>query len=92
MDDKIIRDFKDLAPDYKWDPSIFNAEPERVARIKEIIDTKLSQVDRIIILMYTDCQSFRKLGRRFGLSHSTVRKEVERIKGIIRNYYYGINA
>lgn len=92
MDDKIIRDFKDLAPDYKWDPSIFNAEPERVARIKEIIDTRLSQVDRIIILMYTDCQSFRKLGRRFGLSHSTVRKEVERIKGIIRNYYYGINA
>lgn len=90
MDDKIIRDFKDLAPDYKWDPSIFNAEPERVARIKEIIDTRLSQVDRIIILMYTDCQSFRKLGRRFGLSHSTVRKEVERIKGIIRNYYYGI--
>jgi DNA-directed RNA polymerase specialized sigma24 family protein len=89
MDRTIIRDYRDLAPDYAWDPSIFNAEPERVARVKEIIDTRLSQVDRTIFLMYTDCQSFRKLGKRFGLSHSTVRKEVERIKDIIRGYYYG---
>ena len=63
----------------------------RVARLKEIIDTKLSQVDKTIILLYADCQSYRKLGKNMRLSHMTIRREVIRIKKIILEEYNNAN-
>jgi DNA-directed RNA polymerase specialized sigma24 family protein len=84
---EIIRDFRDIKEDYKYNPDIMNPEDERVARIKEIINSKLSIVDKTIILLYIDCLSYRKLGKRLGLSHMTCRKEVIRIKNIILNEY-----
>ena len=64
-----------------------NDEPERSNAVKEIISTKLSKVDKTIILLYVDCQSYRELGKRFGVSHTTIRKEVQRIKNIILKEY-----
>jgi transcriptional regulator of aromatic amino acid metabolism len=58
-----------------------------VHRIKEIINNKLSIVDKTLILLYVDCQSYRKLGKRLGLSHMTCRKEIIRIKNIILKEY-----
>lgn len=83
----IIRDFKDIKEDYVFDADIMNMEDERVHRIKEIINTRLSLVDKTLILLYVDCLSFRKLGERLGLSHMTCRKEIVRIKKIILNEY-----
>ena len=80
---EIIRDYKDIKEDYKFDPSVMSKEDERVAAIKWIIGNKLSLVDKTLILLYTDCQSYRKLGKRLGLSHMTCRKEIVRIKNII---------
>ena len=84
---EIIRDFRDIKEDYVFDPDIMNMEDERVHRIKEIINTRLSLVDKTLILLYVDCQSFRKLGARLGLSHMTCWKEIIRIKNIILNEY-----
>lgn len=84
---KIIRDYKEIKEDYKFSADIMNMEDERVHRIKEIINTRLSLVDKTLILLYVDCQSFRKLGERLGLSHMTCRKEIIRIKNIILNEY-----
>ena len=84
---EIIRDYRDIKEDYKFSPDIMSNEDERVARIKEIISTKLSIVDKTLILLYTDCQSYRKLGKRLGLSHMTCRKEILRIKKIILQEY-----
>ena len=83
----IIRDFKEIKEDYKFNADIMSNEDERVARVKEIINTKLSIVDKTLILLYTDCQSYRKLGKRLGLSHMTCRKEIIRIKRIILEEY-----
>lgn len=83
----IIRDYRDIKEDYRFNPDIMSQEDERVARIKEIINTRLSLVDKTLILLYTDCQSYRKLGKRLGLSHMTCRKEIIRIKKIILNEY-----
>ena len=83
----IIREYKDIKEDYKFNPDIMSTEDEKVARIKEIINTRLSIVDKTLILLYTDCQSYRKLGQRLGLSHMTCRKEIIRIKKIILNEY-----
>ena len=84
---EIIRDFRDIKEDYVFDSDIMNMEEERVHRIKEIINTRLSLVDKTLILLYVDCQSFRKLGERLGLSHMTCRKEIIRIKNIILSEY-----
>ena len=82
-----FREFKDIEADYKFDPSIFTADEERVASIKYIIDNKLNRVDKTLILLYADCLSFRKMGQRLGFSHTTMRQEVKRIKGIILAEY-----
>ena len=82
-----FREFKDIEADYKFDPSIFTADEERVASIKYIIDNKLNRVDKTLILLYADCLSFRKMGQRLGFSHTTMRGEIKRIKGIILDEY-----
>lgn len=87
MISQVVKEYKEIREEYKFNPSIFNAEDPRVATIKEIIDTKLSQVDKTIILLYVDCLSYRKLGARMGLSHMTIRKEVMRIKALILEEY-----
>ena len=84
---EIIRDFKDIKEDYVFDPDIMNMEDERVHQVKEIINTKLSLVDKTLMLLYVDCLSYRKLGQRLGLSHMTCRKEIIRIKNIILTEY-----
>ena len=84
---EIIRDYKEIKEDYKFSADIMCNEDERVHRIKEIINTRLSLVDKTLILLYVDCQSFRKLGERLGLSHMTCRKEIIRIKNIILSEY-----
>ncbi len=87
-DKDFVRDYKDIAPDYAYDGSIFSTEDERVARVKWIIDNKLTQAEKIIILEYTDYQSYRKLGRKLGLSHTCVFNEVRRIKEKIKKEFY----
>ena len=78
---------KEIKQDYAYDSDIMSKDDERVAKIKMIIDTKLSLVDKTIILLYVDCQSYRKLGEKMHLSHMTVRREIIRIKKIILEEY-----
>lgn len=80
-------EFRHIKAEYAYNPDIMTLDEPRVARLKEIIDTKLSQVDRTIILLYCDCLSYRKLGEKMNLSHMTIRKEVLRIKKIILDEY-----
>lgn len=86
-ENEVVKEFREIKKEYAYDPGIMCPDDPRVARLKEIIDTKLSQVDKTIILLYADCRSFRKLGKKMGLSHMTIRKEVIRIKRIILEEY-----
>ena len=85
--DEVIAEFRKIKQEYTYNPDIMNEEDERLTRIKKIIDTKLSLADKTIILLYVDCQSYRKLGKRLGVSHMTLRREVQRIKNIILKEY-----
>lgn len=85
--DEVIAEFRKIKQEYTYNPDIMNEEDERLTRIKKIIDTKLSLADKTIILLYVDCQSYRKLGARLGVSHMTLRREVMRIKSIILKEY-----
>ena len=84
---EIVKEFRQIKQEYAWNPDIMCPDDPRVSRLKEIIDTKLSQVDKTIILLYVDCQSYRKLGKMMHLSHMTIRREVIRIKKIILEEY-----
>lgn len=89
---EIVKDFREIKEDYAWHPDMFTKDDERVAKVKEIINTRLSVVDKTIILLYVDCQSYRKLGKRLGVSHMTIRRECQRIKKIILEEYGKDNA
>lgn len=82
-----VKEFRQIRQEYAWNPDIMCQDDPRVARLKEIIDTKLSQVDKTIILLYCDCLSYRKLGKKMHLSHMTIRRECVRIKKIILEEY-----
>lgn len=85
---EVIAEFRKIKQEYTYNPDIMNEEDERLTRIKKIIDNKLSLADKTIILLYVDCQSYRKLGARLGVSHMTIRRECQRIKKIILDEYY----
>lgn len=84
---ELVSEFRKIRQDYTYNPDIMNEEDERLTRVKKIIDQKLSLADKTIILLYVDCQSYRKLGARLGVSHMTLRREVMRIKKIILEEY-----
>ena len=84
---EVVSEFRKIRQDYTYNPDIMNEEDERLTRVKKIIDQKLSLADKTIILLYVDCQSYRKLGARLGVSHMTLRREVQRIKKIILEEY-----
>lgn len=87
MDD-VVRAYKDIRKDYELDKTIFNDEPDKVRRVKEIVMTKLDPVDRTIILLYADCGSLRTLGKRLGISHASVKPIIDRIQERILSEYY----
>jgi DNA-directed RNA polymerase specialized sigma24 family protein len=82
-----VRAFRDICEDYTFDPDIMNDEPERVRLVKYIINRRLNQVDRTLIILYADCHSLRKLGARMGLSRTTVQQQINRIKKEILRIY-----
>lgn len=85
---EIVDRFKAIRQEYRYVPDIMTEdENDRATKLKWIINTRLSTVDRTIILLYADCQSYRKLGAMLGLSHMTVRKECLRIREQILQEY-----
>lgn len=83
----MARSYTQLREDYRFDGSIFSQEPERIARLKWIIDNRLTDVERILILLYVDRQSYRKLAKELTISHQTLAKEIRKIKAKILAEY-----
>lgn len=88
----VLRDYKEIRKDFEIDDSIFNAEPDKVRRIKEIVLNRLDQVERTLILLYADCGSLRDLGKRLGMSYGSVKRVLDPIKEKILTEYYEITA
>ena len=86
-ENEVVKEYRTIKEEYAYDTDILSKDDERVAKVKQIIDTRLSVVDKTIILLYADCQSYRKLGKKLGVSHMTIRRECMRIKKIILEEY-----
>lgn len=91
-DQEIAHTYKKIRDDYRYDDSIFSEEGEKSATLKWIIDNKLTEPERIIIILYVDCHSYRKLADTLTLSHQTCAKEVRRIRKKIIDEYNKIQT
>lgn len=77
------KQIKDILEDYAYDDDIFNDEDERVHSLKKAL-SKIPAPDKIMFCLYLELGSSRKLGAFLGgISHSTVLKEITRIKNNI---------
>ena len=72
-----------IMKEYEYNEDIMNDEDDRVIKVKRAL-TKLNDADRIIFCLYLDLGASRKVGKVLGVSHSTILKEVNRIKREIR--------
>lgn len=80
----IVRSYKQIAQDYAYQGGVFCEDAPKVRRAKWVVEHCLTPADRTIIILYAELGSYRKLGALLGMSHTTVRKEVLRIRNIIK--------
>lgn len=55
------------------------SDDDRTLCIKGTV-SRLPEVDRMLLYLYAECRSYRTLGELLGVSHSTMRKEIQRIR------------
>lgn len=76
---------KDLLNDYKEDKSMWNDESDKVRLTKEAL-WKLSETDRLLIVLYCEIGSLRKLGEMLGVSRTTAYGAIKSIKSKMKKY------
>lgn len=81
------RDYKAIREDYAFVGGVLGMGSDRVGKVKWILQQRLSDVDRTLLILYADCLSYRKLGKRLGLSHTLVGKEIRRIRAKVLEEY-----
>lgn len=62
------------------DDGLWSDEDERLNRIKHIIFEELSETDKRVLLLYAELQSQREVGRKLGVSASTVNILIKKIR------------
>ena len=75
-----MKNLNKILKDYEPDTDIFSDEDEVVAKLKDIIFNRLSEIDRRVIILYAEEQSQRKVAKILGVSASTVNILIRRIR------------
>ena len=75
-------ELKDILKEYEYEENIFTLDDPRVVAIKWAL-SQIPDADRIIYCLWLDQESSRKVGQILGVSHSTILKELKRIKNEI---------
>ena len=78
-----IINMKRILEEYLPDDDLFSVEDERMNALKHIIYEKLSETDKRVILLYAELGSQREVGRKLGVSASTVNILIKRIRNEI---------
>ena len=77
--------YKKIINEYNFkELDIFDEDDNRLIYAKQAIK-QLSQSDYIIILLYAELGSLRKVGKELGISHTIVYQEIKRIREEIYN-------
>lgn len=80
------KEIRDILSEYEYNGDIMNDEPQKV-RIAKMALSRIPDADRIIFCLSLDRESSREVGKILGCSHSTVLKQLQRIK---RDIMYNI--
>ena len=67
---------------FEYDDSIWNEDEQEIRKLKWAVE-QLPLPDRILILLYAEYGSSRKVGKLLKVSHNLILKEVKKIKGKI---------
>lgn len=78
-----IINMKRILEEYLPDDDLFSVEDARMNALKHIIYEKLSETDKRVILLYAELGSQREVGRKLGVSASTVNILIKRIRNEI---------
>jgi transposase-like protein len=68
-----------IRPEYEHDPDCFCPDNPRVRRVKAAIE-RLPDADKVIIRLYAELGSLRKLAGLLGVGRDTMGREVRRIR------------
>jgi DNA-directed RNA polymerase specialized sigma subunit len=68
-----------IMDEYKFNDDVMCDDSQKV-RVAKMALQKISESDRIIYCLYLDQQSSRKVGKILGVSHSTILKQLQRIR------------
>ena len=77
---------KEINEEYKIEEDIFTDYDWDYIKLIKIIETKLTTAEQIIIKMYAELASVRKVGQILGVSQSTAYLEITRIKNKIKEW------
>lgn len=78
-------EIQSLIKEYEPDESIWNEDSEQMTKIKQALHN-LGDADKIIFCLYAETGSLREVGKMLGVSHTTIYKEIKRIKRYIYDY------
>ena len=81
---EIVKKYRESRDDYAFDPDIFCKDSELIWKIKYILDNKLKATEKDLLLFYAEVQSYRKMGRVMNVSYVTVKREIDRLRDIIK--------
>lgn len=73
------KELHDIMDEYRFDPDPMVNDNQKV-RIAKMALSRISEPDRIIFCLALDKQSSREVGRILGCSHSTVLKQLAKIR------------
>ena len=82
---EIVKKYRECKDDYAFDPDIFCKDSELIWKVKYILDHKLTPVEKSFVLFYAEAQSYRKMAEIINMSHMTVKREILRIRNIIKD-------
>lgn len=82
---KILTNLKKVMEDYKPDETIWREDDDDMLLLKRALDS-LEDSDRIIFVLYAEWGSLRKVGKKLGVSHSIIYKNISRIKRQMYDY------
>ena len=72
-----------IRPEYDYDGDVFCPDTALVRCLKKAI-AGLSDADRVIILLYAELGSLRKLAALLGVGRDTMGREVRRIRTAVK--------
>jgi DNA-directed RNA polymerase specialized sigma24 family protein len=89
MDKRVIDIFREARPDYlpQGKGDIFFDGDDRAELCKRIVFEHLDIAERTFLILYAETHSYSEIARMMGVSHTSIRTEINRIRDkIIAEY------